>query len=418
LCTLGSAGDVYPFIGIGQELRKRGYRLTLVTNPFFEAQARDVGLEFVGLGSVGDYLSIIENPDLWHRHKGLKLLAESALLPSMEPLYEIISSFDPSQTVLAAQGQLFGAHMAHEKLGFPFVTIHLQSSTFRSVYDVPLLPAWMPPLLKSGLFSLLDFFVLDRIFAPRINRFRRSLALPAVKKIFASSMHSPQLSLGLFPDWFAPPQPDWPPQAQLTGFVFYDKKNRPEGDSKRLEEFLSSGDTPIIFTPGTAMKHGNQFFAECIAACRLLGRRGILLTQHPDQLPRELPADVQHFDYVPFSKILPRAAAVVHHGGIGTTAQAIAAGIPQVIRPMAYDQPENAIRVERLGIGASLRPKEFNAASLVGKLNRLTSPEVRDRCKSFARKIIPDQAVGDTCAILEEFARNPSRYPVRRPTTA
>jgi UDP:flavonoid glycosyltransferase YjiC (YdhE family) len=120
-------------------------------------------------------------------------------------------------------------------------------------------------------------------------------------------MHSPQLSLGLFPDWFAPPQPDWPPQSQLTGFVFYDKQNRQEEDSKRLEEFLSRGDTPIIFTPGTAMKHGSQFFADCIAACRLLGRRGILLTQHPDQLPRELPADVQHFGYIPFSKILPRA---------------------------------------------------------------------------------------------------------------
>ena len=405
LCTLGSAGDVNPFLGIGQELRKRGYRVTLITNSFFEAQARDVGLEFVGLGSTADYLSLIENPDLWHPYKGLKLLAERALLPSMEPLYEIISSFDPSQTVLAAQGQLFGAHIAHEKLGFPFVTIHLQPSTFRTVHDVPVLPAWIPPLLKSGIFSLLDFFVLDPTFAPQINRFRRNLGLPVVKKIFARAMHSRQLTLGLFPDWFAPPQPDWPRQTKLTGFVFYDKRSRPEGDSKRLEEFLSRGDPPILFTPGTAMKHGSEFFADCNTACRLLGRRGILLTQHADQLPGDLPTEVQHFDYVPFSEILPRAAALVHHGGIGTTAQAIAAGIPQVIRPMAYDQPDNAARVERLGIGASLKPKKFNAASLARELNRITSSEVRDRCKLFARKIISDQSLDVTCAALEDFAR-------------
>jgi UDP:flavonoid glycosyltransferase YjiC (YdhE family) len=130
-----------------------------------------------------------------------------------------------------------------------------------------------------------------------------------------------------------------------------------------------------------------------------------MLTQHPEQLPRELPPDIQHFAYLPFSTILPRAATLVHHGGIGTTAQAIAAGIPQVIRPMAYDQPDTAIRVEGLGIGASLSPKKFNAASLAEKLNTMiTSPRVLDRCKFYARKINPDQSLDDTCTIIEDFA--------------
>ena len=212
-----------------------------------------------------------------------------------------------------------------------------------------------------------------------------------------------------WPTWFAPPQPDWPPQTQLTSFVFYDKQNGHESISERLEEFLSAGSAPIIFTPGTAMKHANQFFADCMKACQMLGRRGILLTQHPDQLPRELQMDFQHFAYLPFSKILPRAVALVHHGGIGTTAQAIAARIPQVIRPMAHDQPDNAARVERLGIGTSLSPPKFNAASLAEKLNTvITAERVLDRCKSFARKIKPDQSLDDTCTIIEDFARKQS----------
>jgi len=139
----------------------------------------------------------------------------------------------------------------------------------------------------------------------------------------------------------------------------------------------------------------------------LLGQRGILLTQHPEQLPDELPTGIQQFAYLPFSKILPRALALVHHGGIGTTAQAIAAGIPQVIRPMAHDQPDTAARVEKLGIGVSLSPQKFNAASLAEKLNALvTSQAVLERCKIYAGRIHPDESLNETCMIIENFTRD------------
>ncbi len=409
LCTIGSAGDVNPFIGIGQQLKKRGFRVVLVTSQYFESQARSVGLEFFGLGSAEDYQAIIQDPDLWSAEKGFKVFAERVVFPVMEPAYQIIASFDPSQTILVAQGQFFAAHIAHEKLDFPFVTVHLQPAAFRSAYEFPLSPVSLPPFVIRGLFSLIDALLLDKLFAPNINRFRESLGLPAIKKIFGGWMHSPQKDIGLFPDWFAAPQPDWPPQTQLTGFVYYDKQNGNEEFPDGLDEFLKAGSAPVIFTAGTAMKHADQFFLDCIEACQLLRRRGILLTGHPEQLPSELPQGIQHFAYLPFSKALPYALALVHHGGIGTTAQAIAAGIPQVIRPMAHDQPDTAARVEKLGIGASLTPKKFNAASLAEKINSLiTSQAVLDRCKSWAEKIQPDHSLYETCAIIEDFSRNRS----------
>src|SRR5215208_547451 len=168
LCTIGSAGDVYPFIGIGRHLIKRGFRVVLITSAYFETQARSAGLEFFGLGSIEDYQSIIQNPDLWDPDKGFKVFADSVVFPIMEPAYEIISGFDPSETILAAQGQFFGAHIAHEKLGFPFITIHLTPAAFRSAYEFPLLPTWMPSFLKRGFFNVFDALVLDRLFAPRI----------------------------------------------------------------------------------------------------------------------------------------------------------------------------------------------------------------------------------------------------------
>jgi rhamnosyltransferase subunit B len=412
LCTIGSAGDVNPFIGIGQELKKRGFRVVLITSQYFETQARSAGLDFFGLGSAEDYQSIIQDPDLWSPDKGFKVFADRVVFPIMEPAYEIIAGFDPSDTILIAQGQFFAAHIAHEKLGFPFITIHLQPAAFRSVHEFPLLPVRLHPLLIRGLFSLIDALLLDKLFAPNINRFRQRLNLPAINKIFGGWMHSPQKNLGLFPEWFAKPQPDWPPQTQLTSFVYYDKQNGNEELPKELETFLSAGSAPILFTAGTAMKHADQFFLDCIEACQLLGQRGILLTGYPEQLPAELPQGIQHFAYLPFSEVLPRALALVHHGGIGTTAQAIAAGIPQVIRPMAHDQPDTAARVEKLGIGASLSPKKFNAASLAKKINSLiTSQAVLDRCKAYAERINPDQSLSDTCAIIENFSRSKNDAP-------
>ena len=262
LCTIGSAGDVNPFIGIGQHLIKGGFRVVLITSQYFETQARSAGLEFLGLGSMEDYQSIIQNPDLWDPDKGFKVFADSVVFPIMEPAYEIISGFDPSETILAAQGQFFGAHIAHEKLGFPFITIHLTPAAFRSAYEFPLLPVWMPPFLKRGFFKLFDALVLDKLFAPRINRLRQSLGLAPVRKIFDRWTHSPQLNLCLFPNWFAQPQPDWPPQTRLTSFVYYDRRNGNEDIPDELNKFLSTGSAPIIFTAGTAMKHANQFFLQ------------------------------------------------------------------------------------------------------------------------------------------------------------
>ena len=405
LCTIGSAGDVHPFIGIGQELKKRGFRVVLITSQYFEAQALGAGLEFIGLGSTEDYQSIIQDPDLWSPDKGFKVFAERVVFPIMEPAYQSIAGFDPSQTILIAQGQFFAAHIAHEKLSFPFITVHLQPAAFRSVYEFPLIPISLPPFVIRGVFSLIDAFLLDKLFAPNINRFRQSLGLPAIHKIFGGWMHSPQKNLGLFPEWFAQPQRDWPPQTQLTSFVYYDQQDGNEELPRELEDFLNAGSAPIIFTAGTAMKHGSQFFLDCIKACQKLGQRGILLTQHPEQLPAELPEGIQHFAYLPFSQVLPRALALVHHGGIGTTAQAIAAGIPQVIRPMAHDQPDTAVRIEKLGIGVSLDPKKFNAVTLAEKINSLiTSQAVLDLCKTYAEKIYPEQALNDTCTIIEDFS--------------
>ena len=407
LCTIGSVGDVNPFIAIGQELRKRGHRVVLCTSQYFESHTRNAGLEFIGLGTAEDYLSIIEDPKLWEPETGFKVFAERVILPILQPAFDAIKKFDPTRTLLIAQGQVFGAHIAHEKFNFPFVTVQLQPAAFRSVYAFPLLPSWMPRPLKRILINASDHFVIDRSLAPEINRFRREQSLPPVKHIFGDWMHSPLATIGLFPDWFASPQPDWPSQTRLTGFIFHDKRGEDEQLPRDVLDFLDAGDPPVVFTPGTAMKHGAQFFEASIQACQMLGGRGMLLTQHKDQLPSTLPEDIRHFNYLPFSLILPRVAALVHHGGIGTIAQALAAGIPQVIRPMTHDQPDNAARVQLLGTGVSISPKAYTVRTVAEKLNGLlSSVEVLARSKEYAQRMDPQQSLRETCDMIEDLSHS------------
>jgi UDP:flavonoid glycosyltransferase YjiC (YdhE family) len=126
------------------------------------------------------------------------------------------------------------------------------------------------------------------------------------------------------------------------------------------------------------------------------------LTRFPEQVPPALPDGIRHFEYVPFSQVFPRAAAVVHHGGVGTTAQALAAATPQLVMHMAHDQPDNAAHVLRLGVGRPISPKGFRGhrvAKALGEL--LQSPEVAKQCRAVAAKFHGADPLGGACHAIE-----------------
>ena len=410
LPTIGSAGDVHPVIALGIALQKRGHRATVITNPFFEQQVRDSGLDFAAMGSTDDVEKIILDPRLWHPIKGFSFLAGAVIVPSIVPLYEIIRERRRSNTVVAASGICFGARIAQEKLGVPLVTVHLQPALLRSLVDggrQGLLPmdASVPPLLKRSLFWLVDKFWVDRILAPPINSFRSSLGLPPVSRILRDYIHSPQSVIGLFPEWFAPIQPDWPPHTHLAGFVLHDDSER-RAMGPEVEEFLAAGPPPLVFTPGSAAATLTKFFRESVDACRIAGYRAMLVTNFPDQLPRDLPPGVRAFSYLPFSRILPRCSALVYPGGIGTMAQAIKAGIPHLIVPHGHDQPDNAFRIERLGLGYGIYPIRYRAPRVVRTLSRLlASSEIRARCADYSKRIDSTAALKQACDRIESLGR-------------
>ena len=213
----------------------------------------DAGLDFAALGTVQEAQAIIADPRLWHPTKSFDCIAERAILPNIVPLYHIIRERRTANTVVAASGLSFGARIAQEKLGVPLASVHLQPAMIRSLVDggrqgrLPM-DASVPRFVKQALLWLVDKLWIDRVLNPPINSFRSSLGLPRVNRILGDYVHSPQLTIGLFAEWFAPVQRDWPPHTHTVGFVLHDDSER-QTVSPEVEKFLSGGPPPWCLLP-------------------------------------------------------------------------------------------------------------------------------------------------------------------------
>jgi rhamnosyltransferase subunit B len=213
--------------------------------------------------------------------------------------------------------------------------------------------------------------LMTRRWIEPVYQLRAELGLPRGGHPLFDGQFSSTLNLALFSRVLAAPQPDWPPHVKTTGFVFY---NGPGTLDPALEAFLDAGAPPVVFTLGTsAVGVAGGFYEESVAAVRRLGVRAVLLTGGfaENQPAGTLPKDVLLVDRAPHQRLFPRASAIVHQGGIGTTAQALRSGHPMLVVPHAHDQPDNAFRVTNLGVARTVFPRRYKAARVARELERL-----------------------------------------------
>jgi len=411
LLPIGSSGDVNPFLWIGRQLHARGHEVTVVANPVFGETIRALGLRHLPFGDEAEYHALLDHPDVWHPLKGPPLVlrfAGDVTQRYFDLIATEIRADDPP--LVLAPATAFGARLAREKFGFPLVSVHLQPCIFLTVGDTPLVSrlfGWLqkiPPWAKRAFFA----FIRARIGAevnPGVRQACRAVGIPPPKNAFREWWQSPDGGVCLWPEWFGPPQPEWAPGVVNVGFPLYDLADQ-IALAPALEAFLAAGPPPVLFTPGTAMAQGAEFFATALAACRRAKVRAIFATKFPATLPA-LPPEIFHVAYAPFSALLPRCAAIVHHGGIGTTSQALAAGIPQLIRPFSHDQPDNAARVRRLEVGECLWPNQFTAENLTPALaNLLTDEARRHRCAAMADRLHAERPADRLLTALEPHFRD------------
>ena len=342
LITIGSIGDLMPFLAVADALRQRKHQVVIAANAGYAALVQASGFEFA---VISDRPQQALDDVLTHRPgEAWEKIRQDVLVPATGPVRNFIAHHAQSGPCkVLASWTAFGARLAQRELG---VSLH---STYLSPHAVEL----------------------DR------------------------SPAGPDTRIGFFPAWFGPaPRGD----IRLTGFPMPDDAQVPPLPPE-VEDFLQKGPAPIIFTPGSFMRRSNAFFRESIKACERLGLRAIFLTPYVDQVPSPLPSTLRHFKFVSLQRLAKSCAALVHHGGIGTSAQGLRAGIPQLVTPVFFDQPDNASRLEALGVGRHI--EHFEATTVSEKLSELLqSQPVRANCASIRERFSGTPATRAICDII------------------
>nr|WP_246357271.1 nucleotide disphospho-sugar-binding domain-containing protein [Pyxidicoccus fallax] len=391
----------------------------MILNEHHRPYATKLGFDFVPSAPASAYREEQEaNRHLGKPDSGPHVLSyEERLrrwhLPELRATYAALAErADPRDSVIVARGSTLAGRLAQEQLGIPMATVYLSPpEAIRLWLGVPLLLNRPPP--SRWIYNLLCVPMIDRNHDPHfafLNEFRAELGLAPVKHIQGVWLESPQLVLGLWPDWFYPRMAHWSPRMHLPGFILHEK-HVDEPLSPEVDAFLSAGSPPVVFAPGTFRSLGAEaFFSTSIELCRRLGRRGLFLSESRAQVPASLPESIAVFSQVPLRKVLPRCAALVHHGGVGTCARALDAGLPQFVVSVFGDQPANAMRLGHLGVAGTIHERDYHADPVTPMLQRLlTDARVREACATQARRMAQGDAAERACDALEELLPSRSR---------
>lgn len=422
IVAFGSHGDVLPLIALGAELVRRGHDVLMAGVEPFAAIARSAGVPFEQLASDAEYREALSHDDLWRPIRGARRLLGFARL-ALKPTFEFIERNRLRRDVLVVASSLaLGARVAQDALKLPVVTVHMSPFLMQSRHAAPRLPVlpdlnWLPEAKRWDIQLGADEWVVDPVVMPALNAFRAELGLKPIKRL-RYWWNAPGRVLLMFPDWYAAPQPDWPAQVMLAGFA---RPNLIDNDDPALDAFLDVGEPPVAITFGTAMRQGAALHHAAIKACDALGRRCLVISAEPVETPRSMAGRVHVARAVSLARVLPRCAAIVHHGGVGTVAEALAAGLPQLLVPLAFDQFDNAARVKALGCGVSLSRWLCGPRRLARALDRiLKSASVRAGCVAAATRFEGKDPIALAADAVEAeneraWARKPKRAAAPRP---
>lgn len=416
LTTYGSLGDLQPYLALGLELQARGHQAVIGTSARYRDRIEALGLEFAAIRP--DLPDDDALPELLAKimdaRRGTETVVRDVVLPHVRAAFEDTLQAARGADLLVSHLLTFATPEVGHVLGIPWVTTILQPISLFSVYDPPVLgqypifnrlrglgPAFWRIVRQASLRSINSWY-------GQLRTLQREIGSPWLGKAPMFEILSNDLVLALFSPLFGRPQPDWPPQTVATGFPFFDP---PGGNALQpeLQAFLAAGPPPLVFTLGSsAVMTPGDFYGVSVEATQRLGRRAVLLVGREGMaaLPAlpPLPPEILSVAYVPHGALFPHAAAVVHQGGIGTTAQAMRAGLPMLVVPFAHDQFDNAHRVEQLGIGLAHSLQKYTAGNVTQALHRLlTNPDFTRRAVRIGEQIRQEDGVGAACDALEKL---------------
>ncbi len=403
---LGTGGDVWPGIAIAAELHRRGHAVVVLSYDYFADEAERQEVPFVSIGDTESYLSHVTTASFWERHGTSKGLNEDGYLrQAVKPVYDYIVSKLSEKPLLVCTRNAYGARFAAEKFGCPLLCLAYSSTQFVSPEQFPYstprlakLPLWMRRI------SLwLGDYLYNQPLLKKLNPIRQTYNLSPIRRMREWSFFGTP-SLALFPGWYHSVG-DLAHCGIIQGDFVFARMDESAPLPSEISDFLEAGEAPVLFTFGTGVGHVREVFTKAVAALNNMGMRGIFVTKFSKNVPDDL-QNVLTVPYADFSTLLPRAALVVHHGGVGTAAQALRAGVPQVIVPLAFDQPDNAYRFKSLGLGEFVRSMDFKTPELEQAIFRATENISAETLSEYRKELLCSDGCSSAADHCETFFVN------------
>jgi UDP:flavonoid glycosyltransferase YjiC (YdhE family) len=421
LAPFGSLGDLHPFMALALRLRDRGYAPVLAASAMYGDKARAEGIPFYpvrpDMADLERLLKLDRAQIVRAVGSGPEFLLRRIVLSFLREGYADIAGAMPGAAAAVVGGWAFAARLAAEVNAVPIVTVALQPAAFLSAFDPPVglgLPFIPRPrhtlelsynkLVRAGLMRA------SRLWARRLERFRTDLGLGRAERnpLFEGHMQA-QATLGLYSPLLGSPHPDFPRNTRIVGFADYDRRDDAGSAlSDALARFLAVGPPPLVFTLGSFSVHDpGDFYQQSLDAARRLGMRSVLIGAPPAMTGSS--TDAITCDYVSYSQVFPRAAAVVHHAGIGTSSNALRSGRPQLAVPVMQDQPDNASRLERLWVAKVIPRPRYSAPTAAAALKLLLDdPQFSRRAKAVRSLAAAEDGASAAVGVIEGVIGSPS----------
>lgn len=403
IATFGSLGDLHPFVALGRALAREGFTPVIAASGGYADYIKGEGLGFAPIrpdaGDITTRLGIDLGEIARRMAADDSYLFDTLIFPHLRESYDDLMAASEGAVAIVAHTLAFSARLVAETRRLPLVNVLLSPMMLYSAYDPPLAsklpirraPVW-PAEIAYNRFVIWSISHALALWAEPLRRLRRELGLPRRYGLdLLLGVKASVATIGLFSPTLAAPQPDHAAKTLIAGHTFHDRYFSAPELSPELEAFLVLGDAPIVCTLGSfvARNRGDHYRA-CVEAARRLGARAVLLA-HEDDLGEIGPlasSDVHVAAYAPHSLIFPHARAIVHHGGVGTTGQALRAGRPQVVTPFLGDQYDNGERLARLGVAQVIKSEELTVDALTHALDgALRDARGADRAAAIAKDV-------------------------------
>lgn len=413
LATFGSLGDLHPMIALGLELKSREFDVTVAAMEFYREKIETTGLGYSPMRPHFDTENRELARDMMDAKKGPEIMIKEIIFPQLFGMYKDLMKAVKDADLFVTGEVVYVAKSVSEKSGIKWISTSLAPISLFSSHDPNVYPPalwyeylhFLPVAFHRTLFNFMRGTISDW-FEP-YKKFRREIGLDENHDPVFLGKYSDLLHLVMFSKVLAKPQPDWYSPTLQTGFCFYDGQKDSGKMPEDLQEYLDTGEPPIVFTLGSAaVLDAGNFFEESAKAAKILNRRAVLLYGIVNDPPDGLSESIVGFDYAPFSHVFPKASVIVHQGGVGTTGQVLRAGVPALVMPYSHDQFDNASRCRKIGVAETISRENYNSENAAKMLKKILSDaNYYKRAKEVGKIVESENGTRIACDAIEEILR-------------